>query len=46
MSLNLQILNTIPNIKPVVGAGAGVDNLLLETGDNVLLETGDVILLE
>lgn len=32
----------------VAGAGAGVDNLLLETGDNLLLESGspDVLLLE
>lgn len=27
-------------------AGAGADNLLLETGDNLLLETGDLLLLE
>lgn len=32
--------------QPSGGAGVGVDNLLLESGDNVLLEDGSVILLE
>jgi len=31
---------------PGAGPGAGVDNLLLETGDALLLETGDALLLE
>ena len=28
------------------GPGAGVDDLLMETGDHLLLESGDAILLE
>lgn len=28
------------------GPGAGVDNILIETGDAILTETGDAILLE
>lgn len=31
---------------PGGGPGAGVDDMLVESGDHLLLETGDAILLE
>ena len=39
-------LTELPDMISGPGPGAGVDNLLLETGDALLLETGDALLLE
>jgi hypothetical protein len=46
LSLGIGITDTPLDRRGASGPGAGVDNLLLETGDALLLETGDALLLE
>lgn len=49
MPIGLGIGMALPPFADIIGSsgpGAGVDDLLMETGDHLLLEIGDAILLE